>query len=215
MFSRVLPFFAGAFALLASGVLLAQQPKPEIGRNETACCKTSSGQNACGDIIPLQCRGLEIKVYNRQGLHVRTIPPPMTQAERAAAEKKRREELAARAQAREQARQDHALLQTYTSLADIDQRQKSAEGAVNAELNNILAKIGASKQKIGELRQEASLHSAQNIPMALAQSIRDEEFEMQAQNDLLAAKRRELDLIRERYTNDRLRYIALTEQNKR
>jgi len=199
----------GVPALLASGSIWAAS-NAEIGRNETACCTADNGQTVCGDITPPQCNGRLIRVFNRQGLLVRTIAARMTREEKEAIEANERRKQAALAAEREQRRQDQALLETYNSLADIDRMQKYAEDSVSSEISNILVKIGASQKKKQELGQEASFYDGQKMPPELERSIREEEMELKTQNELLAAKRRELEQIRQRFAKDRLRYVNLT-----
>ncbi|MDR1848777.1 MAG: hypothetical protein LBQ75_01925 [Zoogloeaceae bacterium] len=197
------------FALLASGSLWAQSPKLEAGR-QTACCANSSGQRVCGDIVPPQCAGREIKVYNRQGMLVRIIPARMTEQEKASVDAEEKAKLAAEAAVREKRHQDQALLDTYTSLAEIDRMQKRAEELVTIEINNIQIKIAASKKKKQELDQQVTAHPGDNVPPALAKSIHDEEMNQKTQNELLEAKNKERELIRQRFSRDRERYKELT-----
>jgi len=165
--------------------------------------------------MPSECNGRELKIYDRQGNRIAIIPARITPEERAALEaaKKREQEKIEKEQG--QIRRDKALLDTYARLSDIDRMQKYTEDSVNTEINNILVKIGASQKKKNELAQEASPYDKQNIPPELAKSIRDEDMELQTQNELLAAKQKDLERIRQRFASDRSRFIELTkEQNK-
>jgi len=218
MVSRILSlsFVVPIFALLASGSLCAQPVRADIGRHQTACCTSNSGQTVCGNITPSQCAGREIKVYNREGLYIRTIPALMTDIEKKIADKAEKERQAKEAAIREQIRRDAAIRQTYSSLAEIDRMQKNAEMPVNLEIKDILIKLAAAGKKKQELDQEASFYDNQAIPPELAKSIHDEAMELKTLNEILTAKSNDLKQIRDRYESDRARYKELTagEQGK-
>ncbi|MDR0234523.1 MAG: hypothetical protein LBI31_06975 [Zoogloeaceae bacterium] len=208
-FSRILllPLFVGILTLLAFPEASSGQ---NAGKNTIFCCTADTGQKVCGDITPPQCSGKEVKVYNQRGDQVRVIPARMTQEEKAAQAAEEKKAEAARAADLAQRRRDQTLLDTYSSLSEIDRMQKRAEDSANVEINSISGNISASRKKKQELSQEASSYTAQTMPPALAKSIRDEEMNLQTQVDLLVAKRKELEQTKKRFADERRRYTELT-----
>jgi hypothetical protein len=51
------------------------------------------------------------------------------------------------------------------------------------------------------------------MPIPLAAALRESDSELAAQASVIEAKKREIDAIRSRYEQDRLRYIKLTESH--
>jgi hypothetical protein len=186
-------------------------PPVRIGQGETVCCVGNNG-HVCGDIPPADCSGKALKVYNRQGLHVRTIAAPMTAEERAiaaAAAKKAKEDQEA---IQMQRRHDQALLQTYNSLADIDRVQKNTENNINADIKHTLERISEARQRKQELDQQAGFYTGKDMPPALLQAIRDQDLELRVQQEALEMRRKDLEAAQSRYDADRKRYNELTQQ---
>ena len=121
-------------------------------------------------------------------------------------ERKKREVIS-----KEEGRRTRALLATYTSEKDIEQARaralKENEGAV-ADLEK---RIGGLKKRLEEQKKELNSPSGKNQPSAkLADDIRNTEFDITTQEELMATKKREVDQINARYNDDKKRYNELT-----
>lgn len=197
-------------ALLAAGSAFAAPPKI-IKPGETVCCIGENGQRICGDTPQAQCNGRALKIYNRQGLLVREIPAPMGDEQKAAILAREQQEHARKEAEVEQRRKDQALLDTYSSLADVDLVWQRSESDRMKEINDILSRIGAAQQRLRALEVEAEA-AGKPLPSGLDKSLREENAEIKAQNELLAVKRKEMEEKRKRYENDRKRYVELTKQ---
>jgi hypothetical protein len=192
-------------ALLA--VLPAQaQNKPPAAGN-LYCC---NGGRICGDSLPEQCRGKAYRILDKGGNLVKDVPAPLTPEEKARAveaEQKRKEEEAA---AKEQKRKDSALLQTYTSLADIDRLQQRTELEVRAAIKGAEEKIAAAEKKRRKLEEEAEFYKKKAMPAELTKGMADADGEIKTQKELLSVKQNDLKNIQGRFDADRKRYIELT-----
>ena len=177
----------------------------------TVFCCTDNGHQVCGDVLPLQCYGKGYREVSPQGTVRRLVEAPLTPeqlARREAEERARRAEIASR---RAENRRNQSLLETYSSVADIETRRDRAIEVVALELKQAEARRALMLKKREGLNREAEFYQKREMPPALAASLRESDGELNAQSLLVEAKRRDIEAIRNRYEQDRARYIMLTE----
>jgi hypothetical protein len=177
----------------------------------TVFCCADNGHQVCGDVLPLQCYGKGYREVSPQGTVRRLVEAPLTPeqlARREAEERARRAEIASR---RAENRRNQSLLETYSSVADIETRRDRALEVVALELKQAEARRALMLKKREGLNREAEFYQKREMPPALAASLRESDGELNAQSLLVEAKRRDIEAIRTRYEQDRARYIMLTE----
>ena len=194
-------------AALAAGFLLA----PLAAEAQSYRCTGKDGKKYYGSAVPPQCLGMPVEQMNAQGMVVKRFDAAASAAEREKKlvedeERKKREVVS-----KEEGRRNRALLATYTSEKDIDQARaralKDNEGAVK----DIEKRIGGLKKRQEELKKELDFFSGKNKPPAnLAADLRNVEFDVETQEDLMAKKKKEVDQINARYDEDKKRYNELT-----
>jgi hypothetical protein len=174
-------------------------------------CTSKDGRKYYGSAVPPQCIGQPVEVMNRQGRVVRRIDPEGTEKERVAkeaAEAKKREQLALQ---REAARRNRALLATYTSTKDIDQARKRALESNHKAIQDLESRIEQLRKREAGYEKELELYKETGTPPSrLADDVRNTRMDLQYQQELLAAKRKEQEQINERYDEDKKRYGQLT-----
>ena len=201
----VVPAIAAAFALLP----IAADAQPAASSSYR--CTGKDGKRHYGQTVPPACIGLPVEQLNREGMVIRRFDAQASAAEREKKaaedeERKKREVIS-----KEEGRRNRALLATYTNEKDIDQARaralKDNEGAVK----DIEKRIGGLKTRLAELKKELDFYTGKTKPPAkLADDIRNTEFDIQTQEQLLAAKKREVEQINGRYDDDKKRYLELT-----
>jgi len=177
----------------------------------TVFCCTDNGHQVCGDVLPLQCYGKGYREVSPQGTVRRLVEAPLTPeqlARREAEERARRAEIASR---RAELRRNQSLLETYSSVTDIETRRDRAIEAVATELKQAEARRALMLKKREGLNREAEFYQKRQMPPALAAALRESDSELNAQGLLVEAKRRDIEAIRSRYEQDRTRYIMLTD----
>lgn len=182
---------------------------------EFICCHDNDGRRTCGDLLPPQCAGRAYKVYSQHGTVVREVGPPMSPEEKARAREQARLQKQAEIAAQEQKRKDQALLETYTSLEDIDRMQARAEEDVQKAIAEAQTRINAAQQRRLRFANEAEFYPNRPLPPEVAKGLRDEDAEIKSQNELIEAKQRELAQINHKYAEDRRRYIELSRRPRR
>ena len=177
----------------------------------TVYCCTDNGHQVCGDVLPPQCFGKSYREMSPQGTVRRTVEAPLSPeqlAKREAEERARRAEVARQ---RAEMRRNQSLLETYSSVADIDTRRDRAVESVELELRQAEARQAQLMKKRSGLLREAEFFQKRPMPPNLAAALRESDSELAAQSSIIEAKRRDIEAIRSRYEQDRSRYIALTE----
>lgn len=202
---------AGAIVLFAALPTHAAAPAKDPGGGKMFCCE---GGRICGDSFPERCRGKAYSVLDDKGNLIREEPAPLTpqQKAEAAAEAQRKREL--EEHAREQRRQDQALLQTYASAQDIDRSQARAELDVGAAIKGAEEKIAATRKQRKKFEDEAEFYKRKTLPPEVTKGLREADHEIKTHQELLDVKRKDLASIQAKYDADRKRYAELTGQAK-
>lgn len=197
--------------LAAAALLLAPLAAVAQGKDGlTYRCTGKDGKRYYGSTIPRQCLGERIEQLNRQGMVVKRIDPQGDEKARAAQEAeaaRKQEQAAAR---REEERRNRALLATYTSERDIEDARRRALDAHGRTLQEVELRIEALRKRRAGYDKELEFYKGGKPPVKLQQDIRNAEIDLQAQESLLAAKKKEGEAINERYDEDRKRYLELT-----
>lgn len=194
------------FAVLAAWAAQAQTIIKCVGKD---------GKTYVGSTLPPQCAGQAVNEMNKQGQVVRRTEAALTPEQRAAKEaeervRKEKEEEAARKE-KEETRKNKALLSTYGSEKDIEVARRQALTDNEKAVTQTEAKIAQIK-KIGvNMKKELEFYQGKNKPPAkVMQDIQNNEIDLKAQENLLAAKKKEVDVINARYDEDKRRYLELT-----
>lgn len=174
------------------------------------CCDDAKGMKVCGDLLPHACYGRAYREIGASGRTLRNVDAPLTAEERAQQaieEAKRKEEEAA---LKEQQRKDQALLNTYGSVKDIEAMRSRAQ-------DDVQRSIAAAQEKIAEIRvqrkqyeDEAEFYKKKQLPATVQKGLSDTAFEITAQESIIESKQKELKIIREKYDEDKRRYIDLS-----
>jgi len=191
-----------------TAVLLAL---PLAAQAQSYRCVGADGKKYYGQTIPPQCAGQVIEQLSPQGLVLRRIDPQATAAQRAAKQTEIDAKKKEDATAKEDQRRATALLATYTSEKDVESaRQRALEDHQKA-VKEIEARLGTLKKRRDELQKELDFFQGKNKPPAkLVEDIKSAEIDLQAQEGLLAAKKKDVDAINAKYDDDKKRYIELT-----
>ncbi|HPI59238.1 hypothetical protein [Zoogloea sp.] len=197
--------------MLVSLLLAMPLAHAQTASKGTVYCCTDNGHQVCGDVLPPQCFGKSYREMSPQGTVRRTVEAPLSPEQLARREAEERARRAEVARQRAEMRRNQSLLETYSSVADIDSRRDRAIESVELELRQAEARHAQLMKKRTGLLREAEFFQKRAMPPALAASLRESDSELAAQNSIMEAKRRDIEAIRNRFEQDRSRYIALTE----
>jgi hypothetical protein len=192
---------------LAAGSAAAAESKPKI-----VCWKDKAGKVVgCGDRIPPEYMDAATQELDRRGVTRKTTGTVEEEARRAAQEeelKKQKEEELKRTA--EQRRRDMALLNTYVSEAEIDQRRDREL----AEVDRLLTQFhglhkGASARHSDASTRLAAAEKAGKPSDALKDEVARAEAEKAKLERGIAAREKEKTDIRNTYAETKRRYAEL------
>lgn len=174
------------------------------------CCTDAGGKQVCGDLMPQECYGRAYREVGDTGRTVRNVEAPLTaeqRAERAAEDERRKVEEAAM---KEQQRKDQALLNTYGSARDIDAMRERALADVEKSISQAEARIAEVLAQRVKFQNEAEFYKKKQLPPEIQKGLKDADFEIKAQQSIIESKQKDMEIIREKYDEDKRRYLDLS-----
>ena len=172
------------------------------------CCDVD-GKRLCGDKMPPECSSRAHRELTAGGSvrQVEAPPTPEQKAERAAeAERKQ----AADKQAAEQRRRDSALVNSYASEQDIDDKRNKAVHDASAFLQQAEDRYAEMLKAKQQLDNDAEFYQKKPMPEKLKSQIKLNQAELAAQQAVVEARKQDIEAIRVRFDSEKKRYIELT-----
>lgn len=191
---------------LSAALLGAALAAPAAAR--TFCCTDAKGRKICGDSLPEQCEDRAYKEYGAG--KIRNVEAPLTPEQKAAreaadAKKKEDERIAAEAK-----RRDQALLNTYGNEKDIDLMRDRAVAEKETSGKQAQEKYEAALKRKKALDRELEFYAKKPVPANLKAQIQANETEIAAQQKAIDDKKKEIEAVKAKFEDDRLRYRELT-----
>ena len=196
--------------MLVAGILLTLAAASASAQQRMYKCKDDKGKTYYTQTPPVECLGKEIDELSKQGMMVKkrgaVLTPEQIAAREAEDKRKKEEELAAK----EERRKNQALLNTYSSQKDIeDSRQRALKQAEQAT-QEIDTRIAEAQKRAKDLAAEKEFYAKKPMPKKLQDEIKNNEIDIKGQQEMLAAKKKELGEINAKYDEDKRRYLELT-----
>jgi hypothetical protein len=204
--------------IILAAIALMFAPLLHAQTQATYRCTGNDGKKYYGSAIPMQCVGRPVEVLNKQGLVVRRLDAEgedKDRAEKAAAAAKAKEEESAN---REVTRRNRALLATYANERDVDQARARALAENQRTVREVENRIEAIKKRRAGYDKELEFYQDKKgakPPAKLVDDMNNSEIDLKANEDLLAAKKKEVDLINAKYDEDKKRYSELIRHSSR
>ena len=161
------------------------------------------------DKIPQEALNKGNVVLDRNGIPIKRNDPPLTPEQRKAR---------AEAEARQQQlvkerelidRKDRALLSTYTMESEIELARKRALLTIDAQVQSSTAYSTTLSKRRGELEKQKAALGDKPMPPALEREFANITSELAKQDELLAAKQKEIAVVNTRYDADKKRWKEL------
>lgn len=203
-----------ALSVAALVLWLAPALLPGLGGSARAtgtlfCCNDATGKPLCSDILPQECYGRAYRELGESGRTLRTIeapPTPEQRAQRAATEAQRKAEEAA---LKEQQRKDQSLLNTYSSEKDIEVMRARAIEDAQKSIKIAEATIAEIRARRKQFEDEAEFYKKKTLPPEVQKGLRDADYEITVQANIIESRNNELGAIKIKYDEDRRRYLDI------
>lgn len=168
-----------------------------------------NGKIQYSDAPPAMPQKKGIAEMSTQGIITRQAESDEERQARLAAEAERKIE---EARQRDAARRDRALLDTYTSVKQIEQFRDRKVGAATDAIKALAPRQQAARSRLTSLQAEARNFSTrkQPVPIALSNNIKVASADLQEVNKLIAWRQQEIRQIRAHAGSDIKRYRELT-----
>ena len=131
----------------------------------------------------------------------------------ASSSRRRRRKTSARSSSRRSARsidrRDRALLSTYTMESEIDLARRRALSTIEQQMQSSTAYSLQLNKRKGELDGKKGALGDKPVPPVLERELANINVELAKQNDLVAAKQKEVVLVNARYDADKKRWREL------
>jgi hypothetical protein len=200
---------AMALAAFMAGTVLAQSK----GTSKIICWKDKSGKViGCGDKVPPEYEDAATKELDRSGMTRKTTETAEEQAKRAAQDKALATQKAEEKKLLdEQRRRDSALLNTYASEKEIDQRRDREVQVVEAQITQLrVSHTNATNRHKDALSRIAAAEKTKKPPSdALKGEAEDAAADMAKLEHNIASKNKDVEDIRARYAQTKQRYMDL------
>lgn len=178
------------------------------------CCNDERGKQVCGDILPMACVGRAYREINQVGMVVRIVEAPLSPEMKALRAQEERKKQEVEEAVREQRRMDAALAQTYGNEADIDLMRQRAEADVHKSIAAANEKIAEAKRRRKKFENEAEFYKKKQVPPEVEKGLKEEDYEIRAQEELIEAKKREFDLIKAKFDEDKRRFREMKARSR-
>ena len=169
-----------------------------------------------GDSVPPEYANLDRNVLNDQGVSVGFEEGEVTEAERAVLARREAEAEAVRQAKAEIARRDRMLLETYLTVADIEdlrnRRLELLESQIKVTelyLNNLRKRLVGLQAEAGGFKPYTTQPNAPQIPADLALDISRTTASIALYEQTLARTRHDQRMLRDSFNNDISRFREL------
>lgn len=203
--SKTLPLIGAA----AMGLLLSAVPAQA---QKIVCWKDKTGKVVgCGDRVPPEYQQNESKTLDSRGI-TRQTSVSSEEAARQKAEAEKKAVLKADEDRRvaEQRRQDSALMNTYTSDREIDQRRDRELQVVDLQILQLNSSLkgAVEAQASAQKRHDAAAKSGKPVP-TLVDELNRANDEKKRIESRIAEKQKDKEDITARYAQQKARYLDL------
>jgi hypothetical protein len=209
MNARKLALFATAFALVFAAAAMADATKTKLYK-----WVDKNGVTQYGSSIPPEYASQQSEQLNGQGQVISTQSAQKTP-----------EQLAAEAQAQQLVQQqeqveaaakthDKVLLDTYTSVADMERDRDSKLSAIDAQINVLNGSIGASQNTLADFQSRANELTSKNKPVSpdLQKHIDSSKQQLILNQQQLLQQQQYKQQMQDQYVKDIARFKELTGQ---
>lgn len=183
------------------------------GSGKIICWKDKSGKVVgCGDTVPPEYQESATKVLDRRGVTRGTTESAEDAAKRKGQEqelaKQKAEEQKKRA---EQRRQDSALLATYTSEKEIDQKRDRDLQLVDLQISQLQVSLRNATDRYNDakVRSDLAQKDARLAHTGLQEELTKTAAEKERLEQSIADREQEKEGIRKRYAEQKKRYLEL------
>ena len=193
--------------LLVSSTVLAQGA---TAQTRIFCCDDANGRKVCGDFLPAACQGRAYEERDNRGFVSKTVEAPLTAEQQARRDAEAAKKEADARKAAEERRRTLALLSTYSSEKNIDSVRDRNLAEIDKSIAEAQRRLEEARKKKQKLDGDKEFYKGKPLPDAVKSQILDNDKEIQAHQKTIADKTKEKEEVRNRFADEKKRYLELT-----
>jgi hypothetical protein len=175
---------------------------------ESYVCKVGD-HTYTGQIPPPECRNVDVRVLNADGSLNHVISAPLTPEQRRKLEEEQRQQALQEDLARKQRSEDRALLETYSSVDEIEAARQRDLAGRKLLIDRADARIQQYQRERKRLDDEAEFYVNHEMPRKLKEAYATNQTLTEQQQKTRADSLAEMVRINERYDAKRKRFEEL------
>lgn len=194
-----------ALVLLATGALGAEA--------RIKCWTNDEGVRECGDRLPPEYAQKRHEEVSNQGVVVEEHERALTDEELDEKREREREQAETERLARERARQDRVLLDTYSSVDDIKLSRDGKIAGIESQIKLAQSQLEKLEKNLDEIIANAAEMERRGIepPQRVQEDIDNVKQQIRRKEAFIESKREEKAQVREEYQDYIVRFTELTE----
>ena len=206
--SNALPASLVVHGLVAAALALAAP----LAAAETYKWTDDKGVVHYTDKMPAEDINKAATVLDKQARPVKHIDPPLTPEQRAARDAEEKKKQALQKSQEEADRQDRALMQSFTSVDEIELSKKRALATIDGQVQSSHAYVEQLGKRKDEIEARKAALGKKPVPDAMEREIASIEAEIARQGDLLHQREQERAATASRYDGLIVRWNTLKAQ---
>ena len=179
-------------------------------------CQDASGKTLTSDRPMVECQTKDQRVLSKDGTTVKRIRPEETEDELEEKAKKTEQKKKEDRARQELVRQDRALLNTYTSLEDLESKRQRALVQVIKEVKDSEKRYLALQKELEQvLAEERAIPKGKPVPPDLRRRRDQIEAAADGEKRVMKSKDGEIVQINQKFERDKERYTELISKDKK
>lgn len=174
------------------------------------CCDDANGRKVCGDFLPVECQGRAYEERDNRGFVSKKVEAPLTAEQQARRDAEVAKKEADARKAAEDRRRTLALLATYSSEKDIDTVRDRNLAELDKSIVEAQSRLDEARKKKQKLDGDKEFYKGKPLPDSVKSQVRDNAKEIEAHLATITAKTREKEDVRDRFADEKKRYLDLT-----
>ena len=170
---------------------------------------TVNGHTISSQLLPQECKNVDVRVLNPDGSQNRVIPAPLTPEQRKKKKEEDEQRLNEEEAERKQRSRDKALMETYSSVDEIEGARKRALQGQQTLIDRADARIAQYTRERKHLDDEAEFYEKRAKPRALQDALNTNQTLMDQQEKTKADVLAEIHALQARYEAQIKRYREL------
>ncbi len=195
--------------LIVSSALTAFAAPAAFAQARIFCCDDGSGRKVCADFLPKECTKRAYEERDEKGFVVGRKEAPLTPEQIARREAEATRKAEEQKKQMEERRRNLALLSTYSTEKDIDVARDKAVVELQKLIVQAEKGLEDAQKAFKKADAEREFYKGKTLPGQVKKQIADADADVKAKQEALAARRGEVDKLKQRFEDEKKKFREL------